>query len=354
MLPTPTVSFSMASTPDARSRLQLLRGVSRSFYLSIRLLPTALREPVALGYLLARATDTVADTTSLPAGERLALLHLLAAAIAGDEASRARLHAPVHAFAPLQVDEDERRLILSLPACLAWLGALAADDREDVRTVLRHIVRGQVLDVERFSAPGIHALASAGELEEYTYLVAGCVGEFWTALAARHLPHFSRLPVTDLRRLGRRYGMGLQLVNILRDMQADLASGRCYLPADALAAAGLRPQDLAGAPAGLAAVRGAWLEVAEEQLAQGMLYADVLEHRRLRAASALPALLGMRTLALLKAAPGSLAPVKVPRAQVRGMLWRLGLTLAARGPLAAQFARLRRVAATRPMGESAP
>ena len=38
--------------------LKLLQGVSRSFHLSIRLLPQALQAPIAVGYLLARATDT--------------------------------------------------------------------------------------------------------------------------------------------------------------------------------------------------------------------------------------------------------------------------------------------------------
>ena len=43
----------------------LLRGVSRSFYVSIRLLPAQLRQPVSVAYLLARATDTVADSARL-------------------------------------------------------------------------------------------------------------------------------------------------------------------------------------------------------------------------------------------------------------------------------------------------
>ena len=47
--------------------LALLRGVSRSFYLSIRLLPAPLRRPIAVAYLLARAADTLADTAELPA-----------------------------------------------------------------------------------------------------------------------------------------------------------------------------------------------------------------------------------------------------------------------------------------------
>src|SRR5712664_2249803 len=51
----------------ARSRLQtaLLRSISRSFYLSIRFLPAQLREPIALAYLLARGTDSVADTAGI-------------------------------------------------------------------------------------------------------------------------------------------------------------------------------------------------------------------------------------------------------------------------------------------------
>src|SRR5687767_2210133 len=61
--------------------LALLKAVSRSFYLSIRLLPAGLRRPIALAYLLARATDTIADTAPLPSNERLAHLQALAAAI---------------------------------------------------------------------------------------------------------------------------------------------------------------------------------------------------------------------------------------------------------------------------------
>ena len=56
---------------------RLLSRVSRSFDLSIRLLPRALQDPVAIGYLLARATDTVADTHTLPLAERQNLLDLL-------------------------------------------------------------------------------------------------------------------------------------------------------------------------------------------------------------------------------------------------------------------------------------
>ena len=55
----------------------LLSAVSRSFYLSMRFLPREMRPGVAVGYLLARATDTVADAVDMDCRERLALLRMM-------------------------------------------------------------------------------------------------------------------------------------------------------------------------------------------------------------------------------------------------------------------------------------
>jgi len=324
--------------------LALLRGVSRSFYVSIRLLPAPLRRPIAVAYLLARATDTLADTAELPSSERRDKLDTLAAAIDGRLGGRDGIASLVASFAPLQSDAAERDLIVALPFCLSWLEELERADRDDVRQVLRHITRGQALDIERFAPGGAaQALASAEQLDEYTYLVAGSVGEFWTDLCFRHLPDFAALPRREMRELGRAYGMGLQLVNILRDAGADLAAGRCYFPSDELAAAGLRPQDILREAHRFEGVWTHWHARAQSRLEQGMRYADAVASRRVRAASALPALVGTRTLALLRlAGPQRLhgSKVKVPRREVRAMMARLAFTLAGRAPLQALFGRL--------------
>jgi farnesyl-diphosphate farnesyltransferase len=252
--------------PLPADKLTLLRGVSRSFYVSIRLLPRPLREPVAAAYLLARATDTIADTTQLAPPARREKLATLGAAIEGDAAARAAISELATSFAALQQDPDERALILALPQCLAWLDALGNADQRDVRTVLRHITLGQALDIERFGNDAqVCALATAAELEEYTWLVAGCVGEFWTDLCFRHVPGFASLPQEEMRALGRAYGSGLQLINILRDAGADLAAGRCYFPADDLAMAALAPQDILREPARLAGLYGHWLQQAGDR-----------------------------------------------------------------------------------------
>ena len=49
-----------------------------------------------------------------------------------------------------------------------------------------------------------------------------------------------------MRARGVRFGKALQMTNVLRDVPADLASGRCYLPAAELAALGLAPARPAG------------------------------------------------------------------------------------------------------------
>lgn len=61
----------------------LLSAVSRSFYLSMRFLPREMRSGVAVGYLLARATDTVADAVDMDCRERLALLRMMGETVAG-------------------------------------------------------------------------------------------------------------------------------------------------------------------------------------------------------------------------------------------------------------------------------
>jgi farnesyl-diphosphate farnesyltransferase len=78
------------------------------------------------------------------------------------------------------------------------------------------------------------------------------------------------------------------------------------------------------------------------QLADGMRYALALKPRRLRLASALPALIGARTLTLLRqAGPAALTQrVKMPRHEIRSLMWRIALGLASPAVLERQFRKL--------------
>jgi farnesyl-diphosphate farnesyltransferase len=125
-----------------------------------------------------------------------------------------------------------------------------------------------------------------------------------------------------------RFGKGLQLVNILRDLPVDLQNGRCYLPAMELAAHGLTPQELlisANEPR-LRPVYNAWIERAEGHLRAGWRYTNTLPRGfvRLRLACAWPLLIGRDTLQLLRTGK-VLDPknrLKVSRRKVRSIMRR--------------------------------
>jgi farnesyl-diphosphate farnesyltransferase len=327
-----------------RLRGPVLRCVSRSFYLSVRILPKRLRDPVALGYLLARASDTIADTTDLPVESRVEKLRTLARGIQGEALGGAIVDLS-GSFAPLQKNQSERALIESLQSCLDWLDQSEVADREDIRLVLENINRGQIRDLELFPDPNkIVALEKSADLDEYTYLVAGSAGEFWTRLCFRHLRRFAALSESQMLELGKHYGMGLQLINILRDAGPDLRTGRCYFPNEELAAARMDASQILREPERFQPIYRKWREKAERAIEAGMQYGRAIRNRRVRAATVLPALIGARTLALLRGAGATALhrKIKVPRKEVRGIVRSLALTFAARSQIDAMFQRLSR------------
>ena len=323
---------------------EILRSVSRSFYLSIRFLPAQLRDPIALAYLLARTTDTVADTAQIPTGVRMETLKLLSNGIEGT-ASRDVVAELVASFVSLQENESERRLLKSLPDYLARLERMEYADRNDIRVALENITRGQMLDLQRFdNLREIRALATTADLDEYTYLVAGCVGEFWTRLCFRHVRQFANRTEDEMLALGKRYGMALQLINVLRDAGSDLRARRCYFPEQELSIAHLTPSQILSESTRFQPIYRTWLEKAKAGLMSGMEYSGAIKNRRVRAATVLPALIGMRTLELLDAAgPEALQrTVKVSRREVRAMILSLALTMASRRKMEMMFDRDKR------------
>ena len=330
--------------PGGRSRrLQttILRSVSRSFYLSIRFLPAQLGGPIALAYLLARTTDTVADTTRIPGSVRMEALKMLSDGIQC-KASREVVINQVASFVPLQENAVERTLLNSLPDCLEWLEQTGEADRDDIRAALERITHGQMLDLHRFGDPAeVRALQTAADLDEYTYLVAGCVGEFWTRLCFRHLRDFTSLIPDEMLALGRRYGMALQLINVLRDAGNDLRAGRCYFPEHELGSVGMTADQILSESDRFQPIYQRWMGKAQDGLKCGIQYSCAIRNRRVRAATVLPALIGARTLARIHQAGTSAlhGTVKVPRGEVRAMVMSLAVTLASRAKIEAIFNR---------------
>ncbi|WP_250441263.1 phytoene/squalene synthase family protein [Caballeronia sp. AZ1_KS37] len=309
----------MNNSPRAFLLGPLLKSVSRSFYLTLRILPAGMRDPIGLAYLLARAADTIADTSLISPQRRLELLLSLRAQINGapDDGALARIAGEV---AGQQAQPDERALLESLDAALAILPQLNADDRAAVRDIVTTLSTGMEFDLRTFpdeTSGEIVALREFGELDRYTYLVAGCVGEFWTKMTYAHMPGTLKAAPDTMLALGVRFGKALQMTNVLRDCAKDLRIGRCYLPESMLARHGLTPQNVLR-PETSARARPVLFELLRTSLA---LFEDAVDYTlaipasaiRLRLACLWPIMIGLDTLVLLARNEAWLDPRKVSK-----------------------------------------
>ncbi|OGL16904.1 MAG: farnesyl-diphosphate farnesyltransferase, partial [Candidatus Rokubacteria bacterium RIFCSPLOWO2_12_FULL_71_19] len=253
----------------------------------------------------------------------------------------------------------ERTLLERLPDCLAAHRALAPADRERVRAVLATVIEGMTQDLERFPGEderGLAALETRQDLDRYTYLVAGCVGEFWTEVHVAHRPRLRGWDLAKMKALGVRFGKALQLTNVLRDLPRDLRQGRCYLPSRDLGFLGLEPRDLLDPASGLALrpLLVELLNVALDHYEAGWQYTFAIPRAetRMRLGCAWPLLIGLRTLDLLAREPNWLDPavrLKVPRVRVYGMIAQSLTTVWSTRALGRQARRLReRIRVERP------
>lgn len=316
---------------------RLLKEVSRSFFLTLRILPARVRPQIGLAYLLARATDTVADTNVVPVSDRLATLANLRARILGHSTSTVELRLFTEAAeqphepraSSVSASAGERTVLLRLEEFLKCVDQMPAQERDLIRSVLATIISGQELDLRRFGNAGpseIVCLRSDADLDDYIYRVAGSVGDFWTRLCRMRLFPGVAIDEGALIEKGIRFGKGLQLVNILRDLPADLRQGRCYIPQERLESVGLRTGDLLQPEnyTRLQPVYGGLLALANGYLEAGWQYTNLLPRHslRLRLACAWPVLIGVLTLGKLRNV-NVLNPsyrVKVTRREVRKIM----------------------------------
>ncbi|MEK6420266.1 MAG: phytoene/squalene synthase family protein [Burkholderia gladioli] len=283
----------------------LLKGVSRSFYLTLAVLPVGMRDPIGLAYLLARAADTIADTSLLPPARRLQWLLSLREQTNGrpDEAALRTIAAEV---ASQQTESDEKVLLESLGPALAILGQLDDTDRAAVRGIVTTLSEGMEFDLVTFpdeTSGQLAALPDDAALDRYTYMVAGCVGEFWTTMTLVHQPGKLQRDGDEMKALGIRFGKALQLTNVLRDAAKDVRIGRCYLPLERLACAGIAPADLLRDDASRLA-RPVMLDLVRVSLghfraAIDYTFAIPPTAMRLRLACIWPIVIGLQTMRLL-------------------------------------------------------
>lgn len=225
----------------------LLLKTSRTFALSIPLLPEPTQREVTIAYLLFRIADTFEDAAGWPRRRRLDALDDFSSLLeaiapppprAGNEADddwRPRAEELASAWTsgvPAADHEGYLELLAATPEVLGTFAELAPRARRRIAHHTVRTARGMGRFVDLHDDTGHLALETVDDLQDYCYVVAGIVGEMLTELFV--LGDDRLEPVEgELASRARGFGEALQLVNILKDSAADAEEGRSYLPARA-------------------------------------------------------------------------------------------------------------------------
>lgn len=300
----------------------ILPDVSRTFAISIRLLPGTLGTAVLTAYLLCRIADTVEDDNSTTPERRGELLDAFLRALDDRDAAEA-----FPALAKdLKGDAAHLALVARTDLVLVLFRTLPPRTRERVAHWVREMGLGMAKFVRQYPK-GIR-IQTLAEYREYCYYVAGTVGCMLTELWHEHAPAVGKAEFDRLWVKCQAFGEALQTVNILKDIAWDAQhENSIYIPADDLAAHGSGHETLLS-PDHLehnhkAVLR--FIELARHDLDQALEYILLIPRRafRIRAFCVLPLLFAYATLRDLSGSRAMLTKggqVKISRREVKALM----------------------------------
>jgi farnesyl-diphosphate farnesyltransferase len=300
---------------------EILPAVSRTFALSIRVLPGELGRAVLAAYLLCRIADTLEDEPALPAARKAALLDELLRCF--DDAAAA------DAF-PARVTSitgEPAHVRLTRHADLVFV--LHRSLSEATRAHVRRWVGEMIGGMRKFVLLYPHGIRiqSLEEYREYCYYVAGTVGYLLTDLWHEHAPSIGERQYEVLRAKCRAFAEALQTVNILKDVATDAEhENSIYIPEQLLREHGsshaeiLHDDRLRGTRAALATL----VRLAQHDLEGARSYLLLIPRRAvaIRLFCVLPLLFAYATLRDLTHLPHALAQrqvVKISRREVKSL-----------------------------------
>ena len=305
---------------DLAYQTEALRGVSRTFALTIPQLPGPLRDVVGNAYLLCRITDSVEDEPALTPRQKRRFASRFVDVVEGREDAE-DFGRELGALLSPATTAGERDLVANTPTVIRITGRFDDRQRRALARCVRIMAEGMSAFQELDPSGG---LRDRRELDRYCYVVAGVVGEMLTELFCDYSKDIGARR-DELLPLAVSFGQGLQMTNILKDVWDDLRRGACWLPRDVFAEVGF---DLRALPAGRddpAFGRGLvrLVAMARGHLADALRYVQLIPPRETGIRRHCLWALGMAVLTLrrIHATPGfeSGKDVKISRRSVRAV-----------------------------------
>jgi hydroxymethylglutaryl-CoA reductase len=220
---------------------RILPEVSRTFALSIHALPESLRNAVAVSYLLCRIVDTIEDEAEIDPQERVRLFDQFDRTMIADDVAPSILE---EMGGHLGVLDAEKDLMTNAGAVFRSFRRLEKHQRDAIRPHVLEMSMGMREYTARADAVGKLVLRDLDDLERYCYFVAGTVGNLLTALFEHTVPVLKESVRTAIRDRAVSFGLGLQMVNIVKDVAIDFERGDVFLPEATAKEMGVELSDL--------------------------------------------------------------------------------------------------------------
>jgi farnesyl-diphosphate farnesyltransferase len=260
---------SMPGKEDEDYQVRILKGVSRTFALTIPQLPGPLFRVVSNAYLLCRIADTIEDDRDMPLRQKRELSDLFIEVVAGGAMARA-FSSRLLSLLSARASADERDLVAHTPSVVRITHSFNRRQRAALERCIRIMAHGMY----RFQEVNLGVgLQTQKDLDDYCYHVAGVVGELLTELFCDYSPDIDRHQA-GLMPLAVSFGQGLQMTNILKDFWEDRARNACWLPREVCLAYGAdldKVSPAGGGPAFQLAL-GHMLGTARAHLADALRY----------------------------------------------------------------------------------
>ena len=203
----------------------ILESVSRTFALTIPLLPANLEKVVANTYLLCRIVDTIEDAVCIDPKTKQVLSTLFVKTVLDPSYSEEFVKESLMALLN-HPNHDEKDLIKNIPRVLRVLQSCDEKQRHAVAQCVQIMSEGMSYFHVRQNQAGLEDLK---EFEKYCYVVAGVVGEMLTTVFALHSAAFAKA-ISSKESLAIAFGQALQMTNILKDSPEDRLRGVSWKP----------------------------------------------------------------------------------------------------------------------------
>ena len=288
-----------------------LTKVSRSFALVIQNLPEGLDKQVMIGYEILRTVDTIEDSQLLQT-ERNEAFELFRNILNGkvNQKDVTKLQKMIGSGVYTTLDKTVAAVIV--PNIFTALSSLGEEQQEIIKRTAIEMSKG----MEREDFRDVKDLKHN---DEYCHYVAGIVGIMLTDLFKAD----GRLTDEQYKQIypySEPYGLGLQKVNILKDMYGDISEGRFFWPKDLVEKYGFTKENILKQARyhkeRAQALVNELVEDTRKQLNNGVKYVTLLpEHeKKVRMFSAIPLYMAIATAGRMYNTLDVFynAPVKIP------------------------------------------